>query len=183
MRTVLVLAASFAGTAYAGDFRQLDFGSSCADVRSQDLTLGSETDSTFASDQGILHFRGVAFEKKVSYTYLCPQGYLAGGSYLLPSEPLELAKESYKAIFEKISHEYGVPFIDNSPWSHRVHPGMVRPEDVRYMSSWRTPRVVVTISLGQLDGEPKDGWRVFVSYSPSITREGSNTSLERTRER
>ena len=183
MRTLVSILAILAGPTWAGDFRGSDFGESCAEVKAQELSIGSKFETTFNKDPESLHFRGNAFGREVVFTNLCPRGLLSGGSDAFRIEPLQAARESYAKIFREIVQTYGAPFDDNSPGRKSPYPAMPDPAEFNYMTSWKTPRVFITIGIWKAESEEPDTWRVIVSYMDPAEQAKSKTSAEPARER
>jgi hypothetical protein len=151
--------------AFAGDYRSLDIGDSCENVAVQETKLGSKPIEWHVKDMPILAFEGVAFDRRLIFTYFCPNGALLAGDYYLPSEPPSDAVESYEAVHKNLSAIYGAPAIDNTPWMQpAVDPQWLERDPQRYMTIWRTTRVsVTTIFLPSQNDEPA-GWRVAVHF-------------------
>jgi hypothetical protein len=160
----------------------LDFGASCADVPAQEAALGAKEVKPRVEDMGLLAFEGKAFDRRADFTYLCPKGALIAGDYYLLSQPLPDAIASYEAIHKQLSTIYGAPFLDNSPWMQPyIDSRWLEKNPLRYMTTWRTPRVsVTTVFLPSLPEQPS-GWRVAIHFGQPSAAARSNTSLERTR--
>ena len=170
--------------ASAGDFRALNFGDPCSKVRSIEMSAGAiEITSSKTLNAERIEFSGNEFDRDVTFTYDCPAGKLFGGSYLFPVETLVDGLATYKQLHEQASKIYGVPFVDSSPWQTLAPGAPIVPDDPRtYLTTWRTPRVSVRITIHEgLRSRPNE-WRVTMSFKPGPNVR-SNNSLERTRGR
>jgi hypothetical protein len=129
-------------------------------------------------------FEGKAFGRELIFTYFCPKGVLFTGNYYFPVETLNEVIASYESVHKQLSVTFGAPWLDNSPWMQpAVDPRWLQSDPKHYMTTWNTSRLRVSTSImPSQEGEPK-GWRLFMVYSGELSRERSNNSLERTRDK
>jgi hypothetical protein len=170
----VVLAILFTAPATASDFRMLEFGASCANVAAHESALGAR-EIKRPDVMGLLAFEGIAFGRRLVFTYFCPKGVLFTGDYYFPSQPLPDAAASYEAVHAQLSATYGVPDSDNSPLTKPpIVPGWEVTDPRQYMTTWRTPRVsITTILLPSRKDEPT-GWRVAIHFGQPLDAERSN---------
>jgi hypothetical protein len=185
MRRLAFILLTLAGPAVAGDFRALDIGASCATATVVEESLGNKRIKWGANEgDTVLAFQASAFGRPIVLNYFCPRGVLFAGNYFLPVQSLADAALSYESVHKELSETYGAPFVDNSPWVKPARDSKWIETDARkYMTTWNTPRVSVTMSVMPSLESEAPGWRIFIVYGGPIGGERSNTSLERTRER
>ena len=116
MRHVVLAFTLLAGPAPAADFRVLDIGAPCAEVASQETSLGSREVPWGEIRGATVHaFEGNAFGSKLFFLYVCARDALLTGNYFFPVEELSVAAATYKALHKQMSATYGSPALDNSP--------------------------------------------------------------------
>ena len=187
MRGFLVTAALISWPVCAADFRGVDLGSSCAPVHDLEKEQGSVPIKWREIEGGELHaFNGREFDRDVTILYFCIDGHLFTGNYYFPLEDLDRAVKSFGEAHDSFEAMYGQPFLDTSPWAFRTDPDLdpraVSSDPTRYMTTWKTSRVRVTVSLMPRDDKPDPKWQVFIVVSPLDPRARSNNALEKTRE-
>lgn len=174
MRYAWILATVIAWPVSAADFRDLNFGSSCAPIRGLEEARGSaQIPWKSVEDAELIAFNAQAFERDVSIVYHCVGGQLFAGRYFLPFEDFYGVVRSYGQVREQLVGIHGSPLLDTSPWSYVLDPGQdpraVLSDPTKYMTIWTTPRVRVSLSLMPRNEGSKTDWRVFVMTSANRT--------------
>jgi hypothetical protein len=165
MRIIALVLTLTLQPACAGDFRLLDFGASCADVASQEVALGAKEVKWSVEGIGVRAFEGLAFDRKLVFTYFCPKGVLVAGDYYFPLEPLSDAVVSYEAAHKHLSATYGQAFSDNSPWSPAgIDPRPLERDPRKYLTTWISQGVSVTTILLPSKEPVASLWRVAVHF-------------------
>ena len=117
MRIATLLIPFLATSAFAADFRTLNFGESCAEVVSKESSLGSRQIKSRVEGMSLFTFEGLEFDRPVVFSYFCPSGKFLAGDYYFSSEPLSDAVASYERVHKLLSNLYCPPVMDNTPWS------------------------------------------------------------------
>lgn len=171
MSGYLVAAIIVSSPAPAEDFRTLNFGAACDSVQAREQARGSVAISSGKIPGADNYaFRGRDFDRDLTLTYFCPKGILFSGNYFFPVEQLEAAATSYRNAYDLLVSLYGAPYIDTTPWQvggDTKDERAVASNPRKYMTSWRTPRLHVTVSIMPSDESGEPGWRVFVVLSRS----------------
>jgi hypothetical protein len=154
MRWLSILSLLIAPLADAADFRVLDFGSSCATVNELEASLGSVQILWSKVSPDLHTFSGSAFDRQVSIVYLCPRGNFEVGNYFFASQSPDDAVKTYRRLHDALVVEYGVPYIDNSPWqtnADTVDPRSIASDPSKYIVAWRDERTHRTMAFRRDD--------------------------------
>jgi hypothetical protein len=187
MRSLAIPALLLSWAVCAADFRAIDLGSPCASVRELEKERGSVPIPWKEMEGGELYaFSGREFDRDVTILYFCIDGHLFTGNYYFPFEDLDQAVKSYGEAHDSFEGTFGRPFLDSSPWVFRTDPDLdpraVSSDPARYMTTWKTSRARVTLSLMSRDTKPDRKWQVFIVVSPLDPKARSNNALEQTRD-
>jgi len=161
MRLLSIFIVFAASMASASDFRTLDIGDSCDLIPAREEALASARVPWNAPAEEIYAFHGNAFDRNLLFTYFCQKGRLFSGNYYFPVEAADKIKDTYDDIHIRLTSLYGPPFVDSSdanPDARQRVPGV-------QMTTWRTPRINVTMSLQANLPREEPGQRLFVVVS------------------
>jgi len=141
------------------DFRTINIGDSCEAVPAREEALAS-TAVPWQGPKDIYAFRGYDFGRDLLFSYLCPAGDLFAGNYYFPEEQPDGVIGTYHDVHRRLVSLYGKPFADSSDL--QADPRFRASESRRYMTTWWTPRLSITMAvMPNFPTEPQ-GLRVFV---------------------
>jgi hypothetical protein len=150
-------------TASAADFRALDFGAPCANVRASEEKLGSTFHSAYPAS-GIYIFIGTHLGRAVEISYQCWSGVFKQGTYIFVL-PRRDATELYAQLRSVLVLEMGEPTHDFDSQRFREEMqarGIPFSGDNEYTCIWEAQRRRVHLnSSGPRNGE---NWKTAVSY-------------------
>ena len=166
MRYFLVACVLLASPVSASDFRVLDFGDSCEQIRGLEKALGSRETSWPGLSPEVPAFIGHAFDRDVTISYFCLHGKFAVGNYFFPDQSLDEAVQSLHEAYDSLVSKYGAPFTDSSPW-HGANSRFtsVEPDPSKYMAYWRGERVNTTILLKPGSDASSPTWQVAIAVA------------------
>jgi len=97
-------------SAYAKDFRALNFGEPCKDLDQYEMNEGSILGKNFVGYH--YNFENVLFDRQVLITYLCDtENKFIRGILRYGFESTESAKEYFETISPQLSYKYGDPLV------------------------------------------------------------------------
>jgi hypothetical protein len=161
---IAVISALLATSAFASDFRVLDFGSPCAEAVELEEALGAEPIPS-QSGPNQQTFRGRVFDHEATILYLCPDGGFALGHYAFVLQTFDKAFATFHDIYEVLNGMYGAPYIDNSRWQYDAasqDSRRVAPDPAKYMVGWRDQRVSLSMHMAPTGTGTE--WRVEVVF-------------------
>ena len=164
-RTALLLMCVLAMPVSAGDFRALDFGAPCGNIRALEEQLGSVVGSA-SPEQGIYTFLGTYLDRPVEIGYMCPKGAFESGSYIFLVSSSREATDLYSQIKDKLIYELGQPEydFDSQKFRERMHQqGVSQSGENEYTCTWEDHRRRIHLSAyGPRDGR---NWKTAISYA------------------
>ncbi|MCL4779775.1 MAG: hypothetical protein KJ049_06265 [Gammaproteobacteria bacterium] len=168
---ILIIASALASpVVFATDFGVADLESGCDSISEREIARGSLPVPLQAGDaDGRLAFRGRAFDRDVTLVYMCREGSLVAGNYLLPIESLADASKSFTSVYGELVSIYGEPLFNSAPEilpALRRDPQSVPADKVRVVAQWRIGDISVSQSLMQNLPAEHGGWRVFIVVGP-----------------
>lgn len=154
-------------SATAADFRELNIGEACGTAREWEAAKGSTliSDRTGA-DAEIIAFKGWDFGRDLFFSYFCQHGELFTGNYYFPIESSEQVANTYREIHATLLSAYGDTFMDNSPWRSDGDPRFILKNGTRYITSWRTSRLNINLTVIPNQKNENSGLRVFLIIGP-----------------
>ena len=162
MRLVLVLIVFAYSAASAADFRTLDIGDSCESVPAREQVLASTTVPWNAPEGIIYAFHGSAFDRDLLFTYFCPKGHLFTGNYYFPVEDAEKVQETYRDVRQRLTSIYGSPDSSDLNSDSRQRDAGIQ------MTTWKTAKLFVTMSIQPNHPNEEQGHRIFVVVAKAI---------------
>jgi hypothetical protein len=163
MRKIVFALGMFAISATAADFRAVDFGQYCSTIPEWEASQGSSPTPWPKPHAASYAFRVQQFDRIITATYVCADGKLIQGNYFFPVESWSQTTDSYRATYEALRDIYGDTIAESLPWRRKEDsepPAITHPRV--YMTSWRTPKVSVTMYIVPNEQWEPVGWRVFV---------------------
>ena len=104
-------------SAYAKDFRALNFGEPCQGLDQYEMNVGSILGKDFTGYH--YNFENILFDRQVLITYLCdPENKFIRGILRYGFESTESAKEYFEVISPQLSYKYGDPLITEDEGEH-----------------------------------------------------------------
>jgi hypothetical protein len=187
MRKVTFLLAVFAISADAADFRALEMGQSCATAPQWEIAHGStQVPGNASAGAETLGFNVEAFNRAIFASYFCVKGKLFTGNYSFPIETWTRVVESYRMAYQTLQSTYGTPNLEDPPRSADANEPPNAVNTRRYLTTWRTARLSVVMSIMPNQPTEPSGWRVFVVIGgipsgPDLTIGSSDRGGERLR--
>lgn len=153
------------GSITAADFRALDIGGSCEDIAAAEAALGSTPIEWPALQWGVMHaFEGRAFDSGVRIAYLCSDGKLVTGNFFFQAGDLTAALANYGIVHAELSKTHGDAYLDNSRWMQPMDSRWLESDPEKYSTTWRTPRVWVTMNILPIIEAGRPGLQLAISY-------------------
>jgi hypothetical protein len=168
MRWLLLALITLGPCVNAADFRDLNFGESCASADAAELSRGSER-APWTKESPDLHtFRGRELDRPAWILYLCNRDALHVGSIFFESKSPRLSAETFHEIYLSYIAQYGVPTLDNTPW-RITQPSVppAEPDPAKYNVSWRKNGTFRGMIFRHQSDVPDKDWVVAVSVGPS----------------
>jgi hypothetical protein len=104
-------------SAYARDFRALNFGEPCQDLDQYEMNEGSILGKDFVGYH--YNFENVLFDRQVLITYLCDtENKFIRGKLRYEFESTESAKQYFKTISPQLSYKYGDSLVTEHEDEH-----------------------------------------------------------------
>ena len=104
-------------SAYAKDFRALNFGEPCQDLDQYEMNVGSILGKDYTGYH--YNFGNVLFDRSVIITYLCDtENKFKRGTLRYVFESTESAKEYFETISPQLSYKYGDPLVTEDEGEH-----------------------------------------------------------------
>jgi hypothetical protein len=114
---ILIMLWSPVFSAYANDFRALNFGEPCQELDQYEMNEGSILGTDFTGYQ--YNFENVLFDRQVLITYLCDaENKFIRGVLRYGFESTQSAKEYFATISPQLSYIYGDPLIIDNEEEH-----------------------------------------------------------------
>lgn len=153
-------------TAFAADFRVLDFDKPCGDVAALEAARGSTPFEGKLPSGYHYAFRNREMERDVVIGYTCANGSFTRGAYIFDVENGEAATQLYTALKRRVTRELGAPYYDFASKEHRSKMADVGAQlslaDTQ-VAFWNTKNSEAHASVAE---PSKDrGWRVSLSYT------------------
>ena len=164
---VFVTAAlAFPLSAFAADFRVLDFDQPCGDVAALEAARGSTPFDGKLPSGYHYAFRNRDMERDVVIGYTCPEGTFTRGAYIFDVKDGEEATQLYTALKRRVTKELGAPYYDFASKEHRSKMADVGAELSRadtQVAFWNTKNAEAHASVAEPSRDR--GWRVSLSYT------------------
>jgi hypothetical protein len=146
----------------AGDFRGTALGGSCGGVDTREAALGSQK---IPLAPNVLAFKGTAFGREATITYLCQNEMLGAGVYLFPMHDYTEAATDYKAAYAAFLSSFGPPYAI-FPTDTATLPSTDADVPKEFSASWRVDDLVIHAHLIPSGDGSKHNWRAQVSVQP-----------------
>jgi len=168
MRWLFLALTTIATFVNAADFRDLNFGESCASVDTTELSRGSKH-APWSKESPDLHtYSGRELDLPTWIMYLCQGGIFRIGTFFFESQSPRLSVDTYHEIYLSYISQYGVPILDNTPW--RVKQSPVPPAELdpaKYSVSWRSDGTHRGMTFRHQSEIPDKNWVIAVTIGPT----------------
>ena len=168
MRWLILVLTTITLCANAADFRDLNFGESCASADTTELTRGSRHAPWTMESTDLHTYSGRELDRPAWILYLCQGGIFRVGTLFFESQSPRLSVDTYHEIYLSYISQYGVPLLDNTPWRTRqptAPPMEVDP--AKFSVSWRSKRTLQGMTFRHQSEIPDKDWVVAVTIGPT----------------
>lgn len=162
----LAIAFVFSHSAMARDFRALDFGQSCAELREREAALGSTAYEGKLPSGYQFAYRARDLEREVLVAYTCKDDAFYRGAYLFEASDGEDATRLYETLKRRVTKHHGAPYYDFASQEYRrkmADLGATLSRADTQVAFWKNDVYEAHASVAEPTQER--GWRVSLSYT------------------